>query len=115
MSGSKGKIIFAILAVLLLLFGSCILLYPYLNGLWVNHTMHKDAEDFLGFDLQYVGVLLMYCNLLTAAFTAFAIAMLHCQILQEERYLTAAFGEEYLEYQRRVFRYLGRRKGGTSE
>lgn len=47
MSGSKGKIIFAILAVLLLLFGSCILLYPYLNGLWVNHTMHKDAEDFL--------------------------------------------------------------------
>ena len=70
---------------------------------------------FLGFDLQYVGVLLLYCNLLTAAFTAFAIAMLHCQILQEERYLTAAFGEEYLEYQRRVFRYLGRRKGGTSE
>ena len=70
---------------------------------------------FLGFDLQYVGVLLIYCNLLTAAFTAFAIAMLHCQILQEERYLTAAFGEEYLEYQRRVFRYLGRRKGGTSE
>lgn len=47
MSGSKGKIIFAILAVQLLLFGSCILLYPYLNGLWVNHTMHKDAEDFL--------------------------------------------------------------------
>lgn len=47
MSESKGKIIFAILAVLLLLFGSCILLYPYLNGLWVNHTMRKDAEDFL--------------------------------------------------------------------
>ena len=47
MSESKGKIIFAILAVLLLLFGGCILLYPYLNGLWVNHTMHKDAEDFL--------------------------------------------------------------------
>ena len=70
---------------------------------------------FLGFDLQYVCVLLMYCNLLTAAFTVFAIAILHCQILQEERYLTAAFGEEYLEYQRRVFRYLGRRKGETSE
>ncbi|MGM9601336.1 MAG: methyltransferase family protein [Faecousia sp.] len=66
---------------------------------------------FLGFDLQYIGVLLMYCNLLTGMFTVFAIVMLHLQILQEERYLTATFGEEYLAYQHRVFRYLGRRKG----
>ena len=57
-----------------------------------------------------VGVMLMYCNLLTAGFTVFAITMLHLQILQEERYLTAAFGEEYLTYRRKVFRYLGRRK-----
>lgn len=63
---------------------------------------------FLGFYLQYIGVMLMYCNLLTAGFTVFAITMLHLQILQEERYLTAAFGEEYLDYRRRVFRYLGR-------
>ncbi len=47
MSGSKGKIIFAILAVLLLLFGGGVTLYPFLNGLWVDYTMHKDAEDFL--------------------------------------------------------------------
>ena len=33
MSGSKGKIIFAILAVLLLLFGGGVTLYPFLNGL----------------------------------------------------------------------------------
>ena len=66
---------------------------------------------FLGFDLQYIGVLLMYCNLLTELFTVFAIVMLHLQILQEERYLTAAFGAEYLKYRHQVFRYLGRRKG----
>ena len=66
---------------------------------------------FLGFYLQYIGVMLMYCNLLTAGFTVFAITMLHLQILQEERYLTATFGTEYLDYRRRVFRYLGRRKG----
>ena len=66
---------------------------------------------FLGFDLQYIGVLLMFCNLLTAAFTVFAVSMLHLQILQEERYLTAAFGAEYLKYRHQVFRYLGRRKG----
>ena len=66
---------------------------------------------FLGFDLQYIGVLLMFCNILTASFTVFAVSMLHLQILQEERYLTAAFGAEYLKYRHQVLRYLGRRKG----
>ena len=61
---------------------------------------------FLGFDLQYIGVLLMYCNLLTAGFTVFAIVMLHLQILQEERYLTRTFGTAYTDYCRRVRRYL---------
>ncbi len=65
---------------------------------------------FLGFDFQYIGVLLMYCNLLTLMFTIFAISMLHMQILQEERYLSSVFGKEYQEYRYKVFRYLGRRK-----
>lgn len=65
---------------------------------------------FLGFDLQYIGVLLMYCNLLTLMFTIFAIIMLHLQILQEERYLSSVFGEDYQKYRYKVFRYLGRRK-----
>ena len=66
---------------------------------------------FLGFDLQYIGVLLMYCNLLTGMFTIFAIVMLHLQILQEEQYLSGAFGAEYWDYRQQVLRYLGRRKG----
>ena len=65
---------------------------------------------FLGFDLQYIGVMLIYFNPLTAVFSAFAIVMLHLQILQEERYLLSAFGEPYQQYKNRVFRYLGRRK-----
>lgn len=68
---------------------------------------------FLGFDLMYAGVLLMYLNPLTAALTAFAVVMLHLQILQEERYMAGAFGEEYLRYKGRVMRYLGRRRTGT--
>ena len=64
---------------------------------------------FLGFDFMYIGVLLMYGNLLTLGFSLFAMVMLHLQILQEERYLEAAFGEPYLEYRRHVLRYLGRR------
>lgn len=64
---------------------------------------------FLGFDLMYIGVLCMYCNILTGAFTALVVIMLHMQILQEERYMASTFGEEYLSYKKRVFRYLGRR------
>ena len=64
---------------------------------------------FLGFDLQYIGVLLMYGNLLTLGFSVFAMVMLHLQILQEERYLSDTFGEPYREYCRHVCRYLGRR------
>lgn len=64
---------------------------------------------FLGFDLMYLGVMLMYCNLLTILFTAFAVGMLHLQILQEEQYLTATFGEAYLSYRAQVLRYLGRK------
>ena len=64
---------------------------------------------FLGFDLMYVGVLLLYGNLLTLSFSAFAIVMLHLQILQEERYLVNNFGAPYQEYCRHVFRYLGRK------
>lgn len=67
---------------------------------------------FLGFDLMYVGVLLMYGNLLTLGFSAFAMVMLHLQILQEERYLAATFGAAYTAYRRQVFRYLGRRSRG---
>ena len=64
---------------------------------------------FLGFDLMYVGVLLLYGNLLTLSFSVFAIVMLHLQILQEERYLVNTFGAPYQEYCRHVFRYLGRK------
>lgn len=64
---------------------------------------------FLGFDFMYIGVLLMYCNLLTAAFSLFAIITLHLQILQEEQYLTGTFGITYQKYIEQVHRYLGRK------
>ena len=67
---------------------------------------------FLGFDLMYIGVLLMYCNPLTGLLTAFAIVMLHLQILQEEKYLESVFGKSYRRYRQKVGRYLGRRIRG---
>lgn len=64
---------------------------------------------FLGFDLMYIGVLLMFLNPLTAVFSIFAIVMLHLQILQEEKYMEQTFGKEYVEYKKKTFRYLGRK------
>ena len=45
MSESKGKILFVILAILLLLFGGGTILYPSLNGLWVERTIRKLQLD----------------------------------------------------------------------
>lgn len=66
---------------------------------------------FLGFDLLYMGTLLMFFNGISCALTVFAVIMYHMQIVcVEEKFLVAAFGEEYLHYQKKVCRYLGRKR-----
>lgn len=65
---------------------------------------------FLGFDLVYIGILLMFFNWIIFAVSVFAIVMFHLQIVNvEEDFLTTAFRDEYLEYKKKVNRYLGRR------
>ncbi|MDO4466684.1 MAG: isoprenylcysteine carboxylmethyltransferase family protein [Bacillota bacterium] len=67
---------------------------------------------FLGFYLQYFGLLMMFGNFLIAGFTVFAMIMLHLQILQEEAYLKKTFGKEYEMYCQKVpGRYLCLGKG----
>lgn len=65
---------------------------------------------FFGFDLMYIGVMLMYFNPVNIIFSLFPIVMLHLQILQEEKYMEATFGQEYVDYKKKTFRYLGRKK-----
>ncbi len=65
---------------------------------------------FLGFDLVYIGILLMFFNWVLFAVSVFAIVMLHLQIVNvEEDFLTKAFGNAYLDYKKKVCRYLGRK------
>ncbi len=65
---------------------------------------------FLGFDLVYIGIVLMFFNWVLVVISVFAIVMFHLQIVNvEEKFLTNAFGNEYVEYTKRVNRYLGRR------
>ena len=61
---------------------------------------------FLGFDLMYIGLLIAFFNLVHLVFALFAVIMLHLQILQEEVFLTGAFGAEYLTYRERTGRYF---------
>lgn len=77
----------------------------------VTEGIYKISRNpaFVGFDLTYIGLLLMYFNPVLLIFTLFAMIMLHLQILQEERYLPGVFGEAYEAYRRSVCRYLGRK------
>lgn len=66
---------------------------------------------FLGFDLVYIGILLMFFNLGLFLISAFAILMLHLQIINvEEDFLISAFGEKYVDYKKHVRRYVGRKR-----
>lgn len=78
----------------------------------VTNGIYKFSRNpaFLGFDFMYIGVLIMFFNPVNLIFTFFPIVMLHLQILQEEKYMEATFGEEYLNYKKKTFRYLGNKK-----
>ena len=63
---------------------------------------------FLGFDLMYIGILLTFFNWLLCVATAFAVFLFHLQIINvEEDFLLETFGREYIEYKKKVCRYLG--------
>lgn len=65
---------------------------------------------FLGFDLVYLGILLMFFSWPLFALSALAGLMLHLQIVNvEEDFLVVTFGDAYLDYRKRVNRYLGRK------
>lgn len=66
---------------------------------------------FLGFDLVYLGILMMFFNRVLLFLSAFAAAMFHLQIVKvEEPFLRAAFGKEYEAYRGKVKRYFGWKK-----
>lgn len=65
---------------------------------------------FLGFDLMYIGILFSFFNWYLCLATGFALVFFHLQIVNvEEDFLLEAFGQEYIEYKKKVCRYLGRK------
>ena len=103
----EDRLLYAVLALLVL---------AVFYGIYFAKVL---AQKRCGIQTQQIGrrkeksihtvEVLLYGNLLTLGFSAFAIVMLHLQILQEERYLVKTFGAPYQEYCRRVSRYWGRK------
>lgn len=64
---------------------------------------------FVGFDLLYLSMCLMFFNIPLVVVSVWAAVMLHLQILQEEEHMHKMFGKEYDEYKKHTMRYFGRR------
>ena len=65
---------------------------------------------FLGFDLMYLGILLLFFSWPLCVLTALAALLLHVQVVcVEEAHLRVAFGQAYLDYCGQVCRYIGRK------
>lgn len=65
---------------------------------------------FVGFDLLYVSICLMFFNIPLLLVSLWAAVMLHLQILQEEEHMHKMFGAEYEQYKKHTLRYFGRRE-----
>lgn len=78
----------------------------------ITNGIYKISRNpaFLGFDLMYIGLSLLYFNIFNVFISILAIISLHFQILEEEKYLEKTFKEEYLNYKSRTLRYLGVKK-----
>lgn len=79
----------------------------------VTKGIYKISRNpaFLGFDLMYLGILLMFFNLVLFEVSLFAMLMFHLQIVNvEEEFLLKAFCDEYLRYKKKVCRYIGRKR-----
>lgn len=64
---------------------------------------------FVGFDLLYLSICLMFFNIPLVVVSAWAAVMLHLQILQEENHMYNMFGDEYEAYKKHTLRYFGKR------
>ncbi len=77
----------------------------------ITNGIYKWSRNpaFVGFDLLYISICLMFFNIPLILVSAWATIMLHIQILQEETHMCNTFGDEYEEYKKHTLRYFGKR------
>ena len=73
----------------------------------VNGTFSISRNPiYVGFITYFIGLFLAYPNLLSSVFIVILILLVHRQILREEIFLKKHYGIEYIEYLKKVRRYL---------
>ena len=74
----------------------------------VTHGIYRYSRNpaFVGFDLLYLGSVLVYPNIIICIATLITCFLLHLQILEEERFLPTIFGEKYILYKQNTPRYF---------
>ena len=77
----------------------------------ITNGIYKWSRNpaFVGFDLLYLSMCLMFFNIPLVLVSVWAAVMLHLQILQEENHMYHMFGSEYEAYKKHTLRYLGKR------
>jgi len=61
---------------------------------------------YVGFLTYIIGMFIIYSNILIMVFLLFFIMMIHRQIIREETFLKKHYGNEYVEYCKKVRRYI---------
>ena len=61
---------------------------------------------YLAFMTFFIGFFIVYPNITSSIGLVFIIAMIHRQILREEKFLNNHYGKEYEEYCNKVRRYI---------
>lgn len=77
----------------------------------VTSGIYKISRNpaFLGFYLLYIGILVVFFNVILLIITIITIIFFHLQIvLVEEKFLKNEFNNEYLEYKKTTCRYFGK-------
>jgi protein-S-isoprenylcysteine O-methyltransferase Ste14 len=61
---------------------------------------------FLFMDLYFIGIMLIYPNIIFILLATGTIIGIHLQIIREEKFLLNKFGEKYIEYKNKTRRYI---------
>jgi protein-S-isoprenylcysteine O-methyltransferase Ste14 len=61
---------------------------------------------YLSYDLLFLGSFLIHGRVVLLLMTVALAVVFHIQILREERFLAAAYGDRFADYRRRVRRYV---------
>jgi protein-S-isoprenylcysteine O-methyltransferase Ste14 len=74
----------------------------------ITNGMFKYSRNpiFLFMDIYFVGIMLIYPNIVFILLAMGTIVGIHLQILREEEFLLKKFGEKYIEYKNKTRRYI---------